>query len=45
MNQARIIKNYQIVYKLHVLNTCQNPNPGDAKQEINLFSPEIPVAN
>ena len=41
MNQSRIIKDYQIVSKLHVLNTCQNPNPGYAKQEINLFSPEI----
>ena len=43
MNQSRIIKNYQIGSKLHVLNTCQNPNPGDAKQEINLLSSDIPV--
>ena len=41
MNQSRIIKNYQILSKLRVLNTCQNPNPGDTKQEINLFSPDI----
>ena len=43
MNQSRIIKNYQVVSKVHVLHTCQNPNPGDAKQEINLSSPHIPV--
>ena len=43
MNQSRIIKNYQIVCKSRALNTCQNPNPGDAKQEINLFSPNIPI--
>ena len=28
MNQSRIIMS-----KLHVLNTCQNPNTGDGKQE------------
>ena len=43
MNQSRLIKNYQIAFKLLVLNTCQNPNPGDAKQEKNLFLPSIPV--
>ena len=43
MNQSRVIKNYQIVSKLHVLNTCQNPNPADVKQEINVFSFIIPV--
>ena len=43
MNQSRIIKNYQIMSKLHVLNTCQNPNPGDAKQEVNLFLCDIPI--
>ena len=43
MSQSRIIKNYQIMSKLHVLNTCQNQNSGDAKQDINLFSPNIPV--
>ena len=42
MNQSRIIKNYQIVSKLRVLNTCQNQNPGDVKQEINLFLPASP---
>ena len=41
MNQARIIKNDQIVSKLLVLNTCQNQNLGDVKQEINLFLPDI----
>ena len=29
--------------KLRVLNTCQNPNPEDAQQGINLFWPDIPV--
>ena len=43
MNQSRIIKNYQIVSKLRVLNTCQSPNPEDAKQDINLFLSDIPV--
>ena len=43
MNQSRIIKNDQIVSILRVLNTCQNPNPADALQEINLFPPDIPV--
>ena len=43
MNQSRIIKNFQVVSQLHVLNTCQNQNPGDAKQEINLFLPNILV--
>ena len=37
MNQSRIIQNYQIVSIL------QNPDPGDAKQEINLLSPDISV--
>ena len=37
------IKNNQIVSKLRVLNTCQNPNPEDAQQGINLFWPDIPV--
>ena len=45
MNESRIIKNHQIVSKVPVLNTCQNPNPGDVKLEINLFSPDIPVPN
>ena len=45
MNESRIIKNYQIASKLCVLNNCQNPNPGDAKQEINLFSPDIPFSS
>ena len=43
MNQSRIIKDYQIASKLHVLNTCQNSNPVVAKQGINLFSPDILV--
>ena len=43
MNQSRLIKDYQIVPKFHALNTCQNPNPGYVKQEINLFSPDISV--
>ena len=43
MNQSRIIKNYQIMSKLRVPNTCQNPNSGDAKQDIHLFSPNLPV--
>ena len=37
------MKNFQIVSKLRVLNTCQNPNPGDAQQGVNIFSPDIPV--
>ena len=45
MYESRIIENYQIMFKLHALNTCQNPNPGDAKHEINLFSPDIPRPN
>ena len=45
MNQSRIIKNDQIVSKLRVLNTCQSQNPGDVKQEINLFLPDIPVSS
>ena len=45
MNQSGIIKNNQILSKLRVLNTCQNPNPGDAKQEINLFSPDMSVTS
>ena len=36
------IKNNDIVFKLRALNTCQNPNPGDVQQGINLFSPDIP---
>ena len=29
--------------KLRVLNTCQNPNPGDVQQGINLLLPNIPI--
>ena len=43
MNQSRIIKNYQIMSKLRVPNTCQNPNSGDAEQDIHLFLPNLPV--
>ena len=38
MKESRIIKNYRIVFKLRVLNAFQNPNLGDATQEINLFN-------